>query len=81
MEGRGRPEHAGQGGKGLDKEHTATNPETGEVVTFTQREWKDKAFRNDLKARGFVRPEDEELDEIEEEDEGEGSAESEGSVE
>jgi hypothetical protein len=45
-------------GKGLDKEHTATNPETGEMTTFTQRQWKDKQFRDDLKARGFERPED-----------------------
>jgi hypothetical protein len=54
----GQQQGGQQGGKGLDKEHTATNPETGATETFTQSQWKDKAFRQDLESRGFQRPED-----------------------
>jgi hypothetical protein len=60
----------GQGGKGLDKEHTIarSNPDTGGVETrvITQREWKDQGKQ--LRADGWSRPEGVEEEELEAEE-------------
>jgi hypothetical protein len=61
------PKGGKQGGKGLDKEHEITNPQTGEKRTITQREWRDGG--KELREQGWERPEGEEdQDVVEDED-------------
>jgi hypothetical protein len=44
----------GDGPKGQNKTYTVRNPDTGEVRTVTQREWREQK----LGQAGFVKPED-----------------------
>lgn len=54
----------GTGGRGLDIEHVARNPDTSEEITITQREWLDELFRDYLDGLGFVLLEDVEREHI-----------------
>jgi hypothetical protein len=65
MAQQGKPRGQGQG-KGRDKTHTLTNPETGETMDVSQRDWINN--KAEYQSQGFQRDDGDEQEEDEEDE-------------